>query len=304
MQQLALNQNAPPPPSSHHTVRASKLAVGSGLSIMVVDATFRSRLFWAYAIVVDRIGEVLQEAAAWAESCDCHFSEPTLIGPTRHSRHSRRKLFRDRSEFQDICPLSGKRAFCCAAGDLVRLFHTLAETAHSQLLSEPFFGGIEEADSSVLFRDFAAGRTYIIAMSEIKFGHWRQLPWVLFGISHPNHMIAVECARRSLQLAAGFEDRTNGHLLNRQMKVFAQGQTNMLDLDVEDMNQQEKTAIATAPVQEELAISTADDDKTDDDKTDIDDNGPRGGRRQDGPRRHYRAEERRRDGRLHYSNTG
>ena len=94
----------------------------------------------------------------------------------------------------------------------------------------------------MLFRDFAAGRTYIIAMSEIKFGHWRQLPWVLFGISHPNHMIAVECARRSLQLAAGFEDRTNVHyligvlcldggLLNRQMKVFAQGQTNMLDLD-------------------------------------------------------------------------
>ena len=199
-------------------------------------------MVWSYAIVVDRIGEVLQEAAAWAESCDCHFSEPTLIGPTRHSRHARRKLFRDRSEFQDICPLAGKRAFCCAAGDLVRLFHTLAETAHSQLLSEPFFGGIEEADSSVLFRDFAAGRTYIIAMSEIKFGHWRQLPWVLFGISHPNHMIAVECARRSLQLAAGFEDRTHVHyligvlcldggLLNRQMKVFAQGQTNMLDLD-------------------------------------------------------------------------
>ena len=40
------------------------------------------------------------------------------------------------------------------------------------------------------------------------------------------------------------------------------------------MNQQEKTANATAPAQEELAISTADDDKTDDDKTDIDDNGP------------------------------
>ena len=162
MQQLALNQNAPPPPSSHHTVRASKLAVGSELSIMVVDATFRSRLFLAYAIVVDRIGEVLQEAAAWAESCDCHFSEPTLIGPTRHSRHSRRKLFRDRSEFQDICPLSGKRAFCCAAGDLVRLSHKLTSIAHSQLLSEPFFDGLDHADSSLLFRDFAAGRTYIM----------------------------------------------------------------------------------------------------------------------------------------------
>ena len=44
--------------------------------------------------------------------------------------------------------------------------------------------------------------------------------------------------------------------------------------EVQDMNQQEKTANATAPVQEELAISTADEDKTDDDKTDIDDNGP------------------------------
>ena len=152
MQQLALNQHAPPPPSSHHTVRASKLAVGSELSIMVVDATFRSRLFLAYAIVVDRIGEVLQEAAAWAESCDCHFLEPTLIGPTRHSRHSRRKRFRDRSKFQDICPLAGKRAFCCAAGDLVRLFQTLTATAHSQLLSEPFFGGLEDADAPRLER--------------------------------------------------------------------------------------------------------------------------------------------------------
>ena len=40
------------------------------------------------------------------------------------------------------------------------------------------------------------------------------------------------------------------------------------------MNQQEKTANTTAPVQEELAISTADEDKTDDAKADIDDNGP------------------------------
>ena len=68
MQQLALNQHAPPPPSSHHTARASKLAVGSELAIIVVDATIRSRLFWSYGIVVDIIGEVIQEVAAWAET--------------------------------------------------------------------------------------------------------------------------------------------------------------------------------------------------------------------------------------------
>ena len=146
MQQLALNQNAPPPPSSHHTVRASKLAVGSELAIIVVDATIRSRLVWSYVIVVDRIGEVIQEVAAWAESCDCHFLEPPLTCPTRHFR---RKRFRGRSAFQDICQLSGKMAFCCAAGDLVRLFHTLTATAHSQLLSEPFFGGL----AAIVIRD-------------------------------------------------------------------------------------------------------------------------------------------------------
>ena len=142
--------------------------------------------------------------------------------------------------------------------------------AHSQLLSEPFLQGLDHADLSVPFRDFAAGRKYIIAMSEIKFSHWRQLPWFSFCIRHPNNMIANECARRSLQLAAGFEDRTNAHyligvlcldggLLHRQMMVFAQ--------DVEDMNLQEDMAKATVPVYKELAISMADDDKTDiDDK--------------------------------------
>ena len=118
----------------------------STIKVDVVDATIRSRLFWSYGIVVDIIGEVIQEVVAWAESCDCHFLEPTLTCPTRHFR---RKRFRDRSAFQDTCQLSGKMAFCCAAGDSVRLFHTLTATAHSQLLSEPFFGGL----AAIVIRD-------------------------------------------------------------------------------------------------------------------------------------------------------
>ena len=72
-----------------------------------------------------------------------------FLGADADLRHFRRKRFRDRSAFQDTCQLSGKRAFCCAAGDSVRLFHTLTATAHSQLLSEPFFGGL----AAIVIRD-------------------------------------------------------------------------------------------------------------------------------------------------------
>ena len=81
-------------------------------NISLANEAILSTWFWAYATMLDVLGEGLDNVMHWAEGCPCHWVERRLQGPSRHS--ARRK----KTKHKDPCPLSGMRAPELAAGML------------------------------------------------------------------------------------------------------------------------------------------------------------------------------------------
>ena len=92
---------------------------------------------------------------------------------------------------------------------------------------------LSEEHRNLIMSDFAKAREHLILYFGIKFGHWRQLPWVCFGGAHWELEKARECIGRVLRLyaasAPGFEHFVSflvcGSALGAaQAHLFASGQ--------------------------------------------------------------------------------
>ena len=78
-------------------------------------------------------------------------------------------------------------------------------------------------------------------MFQIVLSFWQSLPWVLFGLAHPDALTAVACAVRALQLWSATPDGALHHpvtlefcmpgsLLNQQLHIFANGSMTLPEL--------------------------------------------------------------------------
>ena len=45
---------------------------GKSMDLATVDLGIQSEFFWAYAHMIDAIGELLSEVTTWGEGCPCH----------------------------------------------------------------------------------------------------------------------------------------------------------------------------------------------------------------------------------------
>lgn len=122
-----------------------------------------------------------------------------------------------------------------AAGEIFRFLRRLLEVASNALLFDLAADGVQPADQGAIVRAFNAIRRQINFIFRVKFSHWLQNPWVLFGVAHFTESIARECARRALQLFANLPEGASVHWLTLLMLVpgtviahelvlFAQGQ--------------------------------------------------------------------------------
>jgi hypothetical protein len=75
----------------------------------------------------------------------------------------------------------------------------LCET-NTRILLSPRTLACPEADRNTVVFDFARARRHVLLQFQVKFSHWRQLPWVLFGVAHHVRATAQECAQRALRL--------------------------------------------------------------------------------------------------------
>ena len=71
-----------------------------------------------------------------------------------------------------------------AAGFLTELVQSLLDVANAELFLKPCVLALEEDGRAQLMLDFAAARRYVFFTLRVKTGHWRQLPWILFGMAH------------------------------------------------------------------------------------------------------------------------
>ena len=179
------------------------------VKLEIVDEAIRSDLFWGYLIMVDTFLELFEKLVAWAEGCPCHWVDTPFEGVARWIRRARRTA---RSSPRS-CPLAGCHAWELAAGFLTQFVDQLLGIANASLLLIPEVLEISPTARGTVIEEFARARRHVVFILQVKTGHWRQLPWVLFGLAHPVRAIALECLQRGLLLYASAGDEARHHWL-------------------------------------------------------------------------------------------
>ena len=87
------------------------------------------------------------------------------------------------------------------------------------LLLHPSIGCLSERDKAVCLRDFAQGRAHLVFVFQVKLSMWRQLPWILCGVAHPEKGVAAECGRRALALYQAAAPGAEHHSLTASMCI-------------------------------------------------------------------------------------
>ena len=162
-----------------------------------IHAGISSKFFWAYASMVDVLGECLEHLSSLSESCPCHHGRIFLYGPTRHLR---RKEFAAQHGGVAACPMATRLAPEFASGEHFRVMHTLSQYSHTTLLYSPDVQAVTPEERAKILTEFARGRRHVLFNLRLKLGFWRQLPWIFMALGHADTGIARNCCRRGLQL--------------------------------------------------------------------------------------------------------
>ena len=64
-------------------------------------------------------------------------------------------------------------------------------------------------------RDFHIAKSHVVELLVNKLRFWRQLPYVMIGISHPNEDLARECCKRGLALWTSAPNDVSHHRVTR-----------------------------------------------------------------------------------------
>ena len=70
-------------------------------------------------------------------------------------------------------------------------------------VGDTYRAGLENEDvKALVLHDFARARRHVFTTLNFKLSYWRQLPWVIMSLGHHSAIVAMECARRALELFA------------------------------------------------------------------------------------------------------
>lgn len=184
-----------------------------GVKLTSVNEAIDSNLFWGYLNMIDVVGQVIMECMAWCEGCSCHDS----AGPTR-TRHQRVVSFRSKYGVDvDSCPMKTRRAPEMACNALQKFLRGLFQHASPLLLALPCIAALSEQERGIVVRDFEQARQHLHMVFVLKLSHWRQLPWVLMGVAHPEADSARSCSRRALSLFSAAPPEVRNHPVVRKL---------------------------------------------------------------------------------------
>ena len=165
---------------SNQTEDAGEGEASRQLSLEIVNAALTSDLFVAYSHAMRSIAETILHIQRWSESCPC-------------KAHSSDKA-------KQTCPLKTRRAPELASGEFWIKMGSVFDVAHGSLLAHRSLAILPEAEKQLVLADFSAARQHVDLSLRVKLSHWRQLPYVLFGLGHESFAVRQRCAKRSLQL--------------------------------------------------------------------------------------------------------
>ena len=108
------------------------------------------------------------------------------------------------------CVMACRRAPEMAAGQFMDAMKSFLAVCASSLLVELTSIDVPAGDIGIITRDFAAARRHVFFILHVKFAHWQQNPWLLFGLGHAEMDMVRRCAQRALQI---FEHNPSTHFL-------------------------------------------------------------------------------------------
>ncbi|CAJ1366636.1 unnamed protein product, partial [Effrenium voratum] len=142
----------------------------------LADEAIRSPYFWCYLRMILLVHGMINDLGTWAEGCSCH-------GFSRGN-----------------CQLKGRRSAECAAGVYDDFLDTTLAVA-SSFFAVAVAGLAPEGDEwNNLHSDWNCAFDVIATEVRTKCAHWRQLPWLLCGVSLPEEEHARAIARKAIRL--------------------------------------------------------------------------------------------------------
>ncbi|CAJ1378576.1 unnamed protein product [Effrenium voratum] len=142
----------------------------------LADEAIRSPYFWCYLRMILLVHGMINDLGTWAEGCSCH-------GFSRGN-----------------CQLKGRRSAECAAGVYDDFLDTTLAVA-SSFFAVAVAGLAPEGDEwNNLHSDWNCAFDVIATEVRTKCAHWRQLPWLLCGVSLPEQEHARAIARKAIRL--------------------------------------------------------------------------------------------------------
>lgn len=113
--------------------------------------------------------------------------------------------------------MNTRRAPEMACGDLLVLFNDLIGRRLTDLMLEGPIASLARNNTTFILADFARGRRHLRWVFQVKFGHWRQLPWVLHALGHHMPKAAQDGAARAVSLWDSAPGEVQNHPIIRQL---------------------------------------------------------------------------------------
>ena len=154
-------------------VRREQVTDTDHKTFKAADAALKSCYFWSYLKFILIVEGVLEDLSRWAEACPCHgWSKP--------------------------CPLRGRRAPEAACGAFDEFIQGTLSVASSMFVAAASGLAHSSREWRQLSADWQVACDLIEAEMETKCAHWRELPWLLCGVAHPNSEKARAAGRKAL----------------------------------------------------------------------------------------------------------
>lgn len=116
-----------------------------------------------------------------------------------------------------------------AAKGILGILRSVFGIALPALLAMPSVAAATQEERRCIVLDFSRGKKHVLFVCIAKFGHWRGLPWLLFGLGHHDVGEAKSCARRALDLYDGSPPEVKTHAIVRAL--CAPGSCGRVDLE-------------------------------------------------------------------------
>ena len=167
--------------------------------------------FASYVCLVNKLEQVPERLASWAEDCYCH--ERVC---ERLSQHKRHEVLKAHYETICVCPMAGKRAPELAAGHIQNVFRDICEKSLTELLFDsPLPLGPENQQHIVSELQRAQNHVQLLLFTKLQ--HWQRMPWLACGLAHHDEATARRVAQ---QILACFEECSDAELHHRVTQQF------------------------------------------------------------------------------------